>query len=63
MNELLKYLTEQAVSGIEHGFFDLAMSGEIKNGKRHIIIKGGKNQKFTLTEDEIQQWKEANQNS
>ena len=41
--------------GLQHGFFDLAVTCETVNGKkRRLTIKAGKNHRFTIPEEEIE---------
>ncbi len=40
--------------GLQHGYFDLAVTCETVNGKkRRMTIKAGKNHLFTIPEEEI----------
>jgi len=42
--------------GVTHGHFDLAISCKIGNGgKRELVVKAGKNHRFLIPEEELQQ--------
>lgn len=42
--------------GVTHGHFDLAISCKICNsGKRELVVKAGKNHRFLIPEEELQQ--------
>lgn len=48
-------LDREILDGLRHGFFDLRIACEIvKGGKRGLIIKAGKNHRFTIPEEEIE---------
>ena len=54
LDHALKLLVSVVKDGLEHGFFDYAVSGEIVNGrKRRLTIKAGKSHQFTIPEEEI----------
>jgi hypothetical protein len=48
-------LIREVDDGLRHGFFDLAVTCEMVNGKkRRLTIKAGKNHRFTFPEEEIE---------
>ncbi|MFO7696230.1 MAG: hypothetical protein R6X16_03635 [Anaerolineae bacterium] len=50
----LRKLREEIVEGLQHGFFELAVSCEIIQGhKRRFTIKAGKSYQFVLSEAEV----------
>jgi len=52
--EALNRLEELFVDGLKHGFFELSITCEIGNGgKRHLLIRAGKTDKFTIPADEV----------
>jgi len=51
----MERLTREVRDGLRHGFFELTVACEIvKGGKRGLIIKAGKNHRFTIPEDELE---------
>lgn len=57
-SEIQKFLgriKQEILSGLRHGFFEYSVKGEIKNGKRHVTLKAGKNHKFTINPEDIQE--------
>ena len=47
-------LREILEDGLRHGFFEVAVSGEIvKDKKRQLVIRAGKSHKFTIPEHEL----------
>ena len=51
----IEHLTREVSDGLRHGFFELAVTCEMVNGrKRRLTIKAGKNHRFTIPEDEIE---------
>ena len=48
-------IKQEVTSGLRHGFFDYSLTGEVKNGKRHVTLKAGKNHKFTISPEDIQE--------
>lgn len=55
LHRLLAHMHREIVSGLHHGFFEYSLIGEIKNGKRHVILKAGKTYKFTLLLEDIRE--------
>ena len=54
MREALDRLCGLVVDGLKHGFFDFSINCEIGNkGKRQLVIRAGKNHKFTIPEDDL----------
>ncbi len=54
VREALDRLRDLVVDGLRHGFFDYSITCEIGNGgKRRLVIRAGKNHKFTIPEDEL----------
>jgi hypothetical protein len=54
LRRALQQLQDIVLDGLEHGFFDLSVSGElIKDRKRQVIIKAGKSYQFVIREDEL----------
>lgn len=54
LREALDRLQGLVVDGLRHGFFDYSITCEIGNGgKRRLVIRAGKNHKFTIPEDEL----------
>lgn len=55
LHKLWERMKQETLSGLKHGFFDFSLTGEIKNGKRHVTLKAGKNHKFTIAPEDIQE--------
>lgn len=55
LQELWERMRLETMSGLKHGFFNFSLTGEIKNGKRHVTLKAGKNHKFTISLEDIQE--------
>lgn len=55
IQKLWDRITQEVKSGLRHGFFDYSLTGEVKNGKRHVTLKAGKNHKFTIAPEDIQE--------
>lgn len=55
LQKLWERINLETMSGLKHGFFDFSLTGEIKNGKRHVMLKAGKNHKFTIAPEDIQE--------
>ena len=54
MREALDRLCGLVVDGLKHGFFDFSINCEVGNkGKRQLVIRAGKNHKFTIPEDDL----------
>jgi hypothetical protein len=54
IREALDYLEGLVIDGLKHGFFEYSIACEIGNGgKRHLMIRGGQSQKFTIPADEV----------
>jgi len=48
-------LQEIILDGLRHGFFDFSITCElVKDRKRRVVIKAGKNHQFTIKEEELQ---------
>ncbi len=47
-------LWEIVEDGLRHGFFEIAVSGEIvKDKKRRLVIRAGKSHQYTIPEHEL----------
>lgn len=46
-------IKQETLAGLRHGFFDYSVTSELKDGKRHVIMKSGKHYKFTIPQEEI----------
>ena len=54
LGEALGHLRRLVVEGLKHGFFDYSISCEIGNkGRRRLVIRAGKNHKFTIPEEDL----------
>jgi hypothetical protein len=54
VRDALDCLEGVVVDGLQHGFFQCSIEGEIGNGgKRQVVIRAGKSYKFTIREDEL----------
>ncbi|MBK9585475.1 MAG: hypothetical protein KA176_11575 [Alphaproteobacteria bacterium] len=53
--KLMEQIKQEIMSGLRHGFFDYSLTGETKNGKRHVTFKAGKSYKFTIASEDIQE--------
>jgi len=54
MAEALAHLENVMVEGLRHGFFDCSIACKIGNGgKRQLVIRAGKSDKFTIAEEEL----------
>ena len=54
VRDALDRLEGLVVDGLKHGFFEYSIACEIGNGgKRHLMIRGGQSQKFTIPADEV----------
>jgi hypothetical protein len=52
--EALSHLEKIVVEGLRHGFFECALACEIgSGGKRQLVIRAGKSNKFIIPEDEL----------
>jgi len=52
--EALAHLEKVVVDGLRHGFFEYVIACEIGNGgKRQLVIRSGKSNKFIIPEDEL----------
>jgi hypothetical protein len=52
--EALSRVEELILDGLRHGFFDCAIACEIgKDGHRHLVVRAGKSEKFTIPEVEL----------
>lgn len=52
--EALAHLEKVVVEGLRHGFFEYAIACEIGNGgKRQLVIRAGKSNKFIIPEDQL----------
>jgi hypothetical protein len=53
-NKAMTCLERTVVEGLNHGFFDCTITGEIlAGGKRQIVIRAGKSHKFMIPEEEL----------
>lgn len=55
VQKLLERMKQEIMSGLRHGFFDFSLTGEFKQGKHHVTLKAGKNHKFTIAPEDIQE--------
>ncbi len=54
LGEALDRLLGLVVDGLKHGFFDYSISCEVGNkGRRKLVIRAGKSNKFTIPEDDL----------
>ena len=54
VREALERLENLVVDGLKHGFFGYSIACEIANGgKRQLVIRAGKSDKFTIPEEEV----------
>jgi hypothetical protein len=54
VREALDRLEGLVVDGLKHGFFDYSIACEVANGgKRQLVIRAGKSDKFTIPENEV----------
>jgi hypothetical protein len=54
LREALDRIEGLIVDGLRHGFFDCTVHCEIVGGgKRQLIVRSGKSEKFTIREDEV----------
>lgn len=44
-------LNKEILSGVQHGFFEFLVCGEIKNGKQNITLKAGKSYRYVIPLD------------
>lgn len=52
--EAMDRLSREVLEGLQHGFFEFELSGEIISGrKRRLTIKAGKSHQFTIPEEEL----------
>jgi hypothetical protein len=50
----LEQLQRLVIEGAQHGYFELAVTCQVGNGKkRELIIRAGKTYKFTFPEEEL----------
>lgn len=56
LSEVMNLIEKQIRQGAEHGFFELAVEGDVVRGdRRQITVKCGKSWRFVLRSDEIDQ--------
>jgi hypothetical protein len=54
LEKALAKLVDEVCRGLQHGFFEYVVLGEIvRGGQRRLTIKAGKSYQFTISEDEI----------
>ncbi len=54
LEEALAILEEITLDGLRHGFFEIAVTCEVIQGKkRRLVIRAGKNHQFTIAEEEL----------
>ena len=54
LDRALDKLIDEVREGLRHGFFDLSVTCElVKDRKRRLMVKAGKSQQFTISEDEL----------
>jgi hypothetical protein len=54
LREALDRIERLVVDGLRHGFFECSLTCEIgKDGRRELVIRAGKSDKFTIREDEL----------
>ena len=52
--EALGFLRESVIDGLRHGHFDFCVSCKTgNNGRRLLIIRAGKNHKFSILKEEV----------
>jgi hypothetical protein len=52
--EAFAHLEKVVIDGLRHGFFECAIACEIGNGgKRQLVIRAGKSNKFIISENEL----------
>lgn len=50
----LTFLRRVVLDGLDHGHFDFSVSCEIgKGGRRELLIRAGKSEKFTIPKEEL----------
>jgi hypothetical protein len=50
----LRHIEKVLTEGLRHGFFECSIACEIANGgKRQLVIRAGKSNKFTISEEEL----------
>lgn len=52
-NKLLNRMKDEVLLGVQHGFFEYSIGGEIKQGKIHVTMKAGRSHKFIFSPEDI----------
>ena len=56
LEKVIETLLKELRIGLEHGFFECAVTCEIVKGhKRRVIIKAGRSHRFIIPADELQE--------
>ena len=54
LREALDHIEGLILEGLRHGFFDYSVACKIgRGGRRQLVVRAGKSQKFTIPEDEL----------
>jgi hypothetical protein len=54
LRETLDRIERLLVDGLRHGFFDYSIACEVgKDRRRELVVRAGKNHKFTIPEDDL----------
>jgi hypothetical protein len=54
LRDALNCIEALVVGGLQHGFFEYSLTGEIgKDGRRQLVIRAGMSHKFTIPESEL----------
>jgi hypothetical protein len=54
LREALDRIEVLLVDGLRHGFFDCSITCEVgKERRRQLVVRAGKNHKFTIPEDDL----------
>ena len=54
MKDLLTQVEREIRAGLNHGFFEMSIRGEIgREGRRQVTILSGKSHKFTVPADDL----------
>jgi hypothetical protein len=54
LREALDHIEGLLVDGLRHGFFECSITCEVgKDRRRDLVVRAGKNHKFTIPEDDL----------
>ena len=55
LDRALEKLEQEVRDGLQHGFFECVVRGEIVNNgqKRRLVIRAGKSHQFTIPEEDL----------